>query len=82
VAANEQRGPSWLRTLQSFQSGIQQAGPAATAGYTLIGAIVFCGALGYGADWLFGSTPTGLVSGLLFGVCAGMYLLARQVWGR
>ena len=82
MAANDQRGPSWLRTLQSLQSGVQQAGPAATAGYTLIGAIGFCGAVGYGVDWLLGSTPTGLVSGLLFGVGAGMYLLAREVWRR
>jgi hypothetical protein len=31
---------------------------------------------------LLGSTPKGLVSGLLFGVGAGMYLLARAVWHR
>jgi F0F1-type ATP synthase assembly protein I len=48
----------------------------------MIGAIGFCGALGYGADWWLGSTPTGLVSGLLIGVGAGMYLLAREVWRR
>ena len=71
-----------MRSLQSFQSGIQQAGPAATAGYTMIGAIGLCGAVGYGADWWLGSTPTGLVSGLLIGVGAGMYLLAREVWRR
>jgi F0F1-type ATP synthase assembly protein I len=82
VTTNDPRGPSWLRSLQSFQSGIQQAGPAATAGYTLIGAIGLCGALGYGMDSWLGSAPTGLVSGLLIGVGAGMYLLARQVWRR
>ena len=82
MTTSDQRGPSWLRSLQSFQSGIQQAGPAATAGYTLIGAIGFCGALGYGADWWLGTAPTGLVSGLLFGVGAGMYLLARELWRR
>ena len=80
--SDDQRGPSWLRTLRSFQTGVQQAGPAASISYTLIGAIGFCGGLGYLIDRWTGSAPTGLVIGLLFGVVAGLYLLARELWGR
>jgi F0F1-type ATP synthase assembly protein I len=78
----DQRGPSWWRALGSLQTGVQQAGPAATAGYSLIGAIGFCGALGYGADRWLHSSPTGLVIGLLSGVVVGLYLVAREVWRR
>jgi F0F1-type ATP synthase assembly protein I len=48
----------------------------------MIGAIAFCGGLGYLADRVFGSAPTGLVVGLLFGVVAGLYLVAKEVWHR
>ena len=48
----------------------------------MIGAIGFCGGLGYVADRWFESAPTGLVTGLLFGVVAGMYLVAKEVWRR
>lgn len=78
----DERKPSWLRTLQSFNTGLQQAGPAATSGYSLIGALAFCGGLGYLADRWFGTAPNGLVAGMLFGVVAGLYLVAKAVWRR
>ena len=78
----DERKPSWLRTFRSFHTGLQQAGPAATSGYSMIGAIAFCGGLGYLADRVFGSAPTGLVVGVLFGVVAGLYLVAKEVWRR
>jgi len=81
-AVGDERRPTWLRTLRSFHTGLQQAGPAATSGYSLIGAIAFCGGIGYLTDRWFGTTPNGLVVGLLFGVVAGMYFVAREVWRR
>ncbi|HXT69744.1 MAG TPA: AtpZ/AtpI family protein [Vicinamibacterales bacterium] len=78
----DERGPSWFRTLRSFNTGLQQAGPAATTGYSLIGALGFCGGLGYLADRWLGTAPTGLVVGMLFGVVAGLYLVAKAVWHR
>ena len=82
MAVGNERGPSWLKNLQALNAGIQQAGPAATVGYTLIGAILLCGAVGYGIDRWFGTEPNGLVFGLLFGVAAGLYSLAKALWHR
>lgn len=79
---DDDREPSVLRALRALQSGVQQAVPAAAAGYTLIGAIVFMGALGYAFDRWQGTSPTGLVIGLLSGVVAGLYLLAKELWHR
>ena len=82
MAVGNERGPSWLKNLTSFGPSLQQAGPAATIGYTLIGAIVLCGAVGYGIDRWLGTEPNGLVFGLLFGVVAGLYSLAKALWHR
>lgn len=81
VTSSDQRGPAWLRSLRSFQTGVQQAGPAATAGYSLVGAVGFCGGIGYAVDrWL--GTTNGLTIGLLLGVGVGLYLLAKELWRR
>jgi len=80
--ADDEREGALLRALRSLQSGVQQAAPAATAGYSLIGAILLLGGLGYAFDRWQGTTPNGLVVGLLSGVVAGMYLLARDLWRR
>ena len=82
VKSSNQRGPSWLRTLQSFQSGVQQAGPAAGASYSLIGAIVLFGGVGYAYDAWQGTSPNGVTTGLIIGLIVGFYLLAKAVWHR
>jgi len=63
------------RTLRAFQDRAQQAGPAASASYALIGAIGLFGGLGYGLDAWLGTAPKLLLGGLLLGVAAGFYLL-------
>ena len=60
----ENRRPSLLQSLQNFQASVQEAGPAAIAGYSLIGSVGVLGALGYGFDRWFGTWPWGLVSGV------------------
>ena len=82
MASNDQRGPSWLRMLQSFQSGVQQAGPAAGASYSLIGAIVLFGGIGYAYDAWQATSPRGVTTGLVLGVIVGFYMLAKAVWRR
>jgi F0F1-type ATP synthase assembly protein I len=82
VTPSDQRGPSWLRALQSFQSGVQEAGPAAGASYSLIGAIVLFGGAGYAYDAWQGTSPRGVTTGLIAGVVVGFYLLAKAVWRR
>jgi len=80
--AKKQSGSSFERSAQSFQDNVRQAGPAAGASYTLIGAIVLLGGIGYGVDRWQGTAPWGLFVGLLLGVAVGFYELAKTVWRR
>ena len=68
------------RSARALQQTAEQAGPAAGAGYTLIGAILLLGGVGYGIDRWRGTTPWFLVGGLLLGIVVGMYELAKTVW--
>jgi F0F1-type ATP synthase assembly protein I len=67
------------RSIQVFQDNVSRAGPAATASYSLVGAIVVLGGLGYAADRWFGSAPWGAFSGLMLGLVVGFYELVKAV---
>jgi ATP synthase protein I len=71
-----------IHTIESLQTTVQKAGPAATISYSLIGAIGVMTAAGYGLDRWLGTWPWFLVGGMLFGVATGFYLLAKEVWRR
>jgi F0F1-type ATP synthase assembly protein I len=70
------------RSAKSFQDNITRAGPVAVASYTLIGAIILLGAIGYGLDRWLGSSPWFLLVGLLVGMAVGFNELAKTVWKR
>lgn len=70
------------RSLNSFQENIRRSGPAASAGYTLIGAILLLGGGGYAIDYWRGTSHWFLLGGLLLGIIVGFYELARTVWHR
>jgi F0F1-type ATP synthase assembly protein I len=72
--------PSAARGLRYFQENLRRAGPAVAAGYTLIGAIILLGGIGYAIDSWRGTEPAFLIGGLLLGVVVGFYELARTVW--
>ena len=82
VMPGNDRARSLGRSLKTLHSSVLNAGPAAAASYSLIGAILLFGGLGYGCDRWFGSEPWGLVGGLLLGVVTGFYQLAKAVWRR
>jgi F0F1-type ATP synthase assembly protein I len=67
-------------TTKALQENAERAGPAAGAGYTLIGAIIVLGGIGYAIDYWRGGGHGFLVGGLLFGVVVGMWELAKTVW--
>ena len=71
---------TFAKSARALQHTAEQAGPAAGAGYTLIGAILLLGAVGYGVDYWRGTSPWFLVGGLLLGIVVGMYELAKTVW--
>ena len=71
---------SLAKSARALQHTAEQAGPAAGAGYTMIGAILLLGFIGYGIDSWRGTSPWFLVGGLLLGIVVGMYELAKTVW--
>jgi len=68
------------RSLKVFQDTVVSAGPAAGASYSLIGAIILFGGIGYAVDRWRGTSPAFLFGGLVLGLIVGFYGLARAVW--
>jgi F0F1-type ATP synthase assembly protein I len=71
---------SFERAAQSLQENVNRSAPIAAASYTLIGAIILLGAIGYGLDRWLGTGPWFLISGLMAGIVVGFYELIRTVW--
>ena len=72
---------SYARSAKSLQENVTRAGPAASASYTLIGAIILLGGIGYAVDEWRGTAPWFLLGGLLLGLIVGFYDLAKTVFG-
>lgn len=70
------------RSAKRLQENAERAGPAAGASYTLVGAIVLLGGIGYAIDYWRGTSPWFLVGGFLLGVIVGMWELAKTVFRR
>lgn len=68
------------KSLRYMQENIRRAGPAATASYTLIGAILLLGGVGWLIDRWQSTSPWFLLAGLLLGIVVGFYELAKTVW--
>jgi F0F1-type ATP synthase assembly protein I len=68
------------RAAKAFQENLTRAGPVALASYTLIGAIILLGGIGYAVDRWQGTSPWFLLAGLLLGLVVGFYELAKAVW--
>ena len=79
---DEDRARSLGRSLRTLQRSVQRAGPAAAASYSLVGAILLFGGIGYGCDIWFETAPWCLMGGLMLGIVAGFYQLAKSVWRR
>ena len=77
---DENREAFLARSLRQTQENLRQAGPAATAGYTLLGAIIMLGGIGYAVDARCGTSPWFLLAGLLLGVVFGFFELAKVIW--
>jgi F0F1-type ATP synthase assembly protein I len=52
----------------------------AGASYTLVGAIILLGGIGYAVDRWQGTAPWFLVAGLALGIIVGFYELIKTVW--
>ena len=75
------KGESQLRnSAKSLQENAERAGPAAGASYTLIGAIILLGGIGYALDRWLATSPWFLLGGLSLGLIVGFWELAKTVW--
>lgn len=70
------------RSLKALQATILGSGPAAMVSYTLIGAIILLGGIGYAIDEWRGTSPWFLFAGLMLGLVVGFYELAKTLWRR
>jgi F0F1-type ATP synthase assembly protein I len=74
------RGFPTGRSLKALQTSISRSGPAASVSYTLIGAIILLGGIGYVLDEWRGTSPWFLFGGLILGLVVGFYELAKTIW--
>jgi F0F1-type ATP synthase assembly protein I len=65
---------------KSLQDNVRRSGSVAGASYTLIGAIILLGGIGYAVDQWRGTSPWFVMGGLLLGLIVGFYELAKTVW--
>jgi F0F1-type ATP synthase assembly protein I len=73
----------WLRrATRALQENINRSGAAAGASYSLVGAILVLGGLGYLADQWRGTSPWLAVTGLILGIVVGFYELIKTTWPR
>jgi F0F1-type ATP synthase assembly protein I len=70
------------RSVKSLQVNVRTADSAAMVSYTLIGAIILLGGIGFGLDWWLNTSPWCLLAGLLLGLIVGFYELAKAVFWR
>jgi F0F1-type ATP synthase assembly protein I len=78
--AKKDTDPFLARSARALQHTAGQAGPAAGASYTLIGAILLLGGIGYAVDYWRGTSPWFLVGGFVLGVVVGMWELAKTAF--
>jgi len=78
--SDDNRDSLLSRTTKAFQENAERSGPAAGASYTLIGAILLLGGIGYAVDAWRGTAHWFLLAGLLLGLIVGFVDLARVVW--
>lgn len=62
---------------QSLSETVRQSGLAYSAGIALFASVVFMLLIGWGADLLFGSSPWGIVSGIVIGALIGFVQFFR-----
>jgi len=68
------------RAAKAFQENVSRTGSVAVASYTLIGAIILLGGIGYALDRWLRTSPWFLLAGLLLGLVVGFYELVKAVW--
>jgi F0F1-type ATP synthase assembly protein I len=79
---NKDRPFSLPDATKSLQETASRSASAASVSYTLIGAIIVLGGLGYAFDAWRGTAPWGVFTGLMLGIVVGFYELIKTMWKR
>jgi F0F1-type ATP synthase assembly protein I len=79
---DDDRSSPLEQSMEAFQETVRKSGPAAVGSYTLIGAIMLLGGIGYALDSWRGTSPWFLLAGLCLGLVVGFYELAKTVFKR
>jgi F0F1-type ATP synthase assembly protein I len=80
--STKERPFSYSQSARSLQENASRSGNAAAGSYTLVGAIILFGGLGYGFDYWRGTAPWGVFIGLMLGVVIGFYELIKTTLRR
>lgn len=80
--AKKSRGFSLTGTTRALQDNATRAGTAAAASYTLVGALLLFGGIGYALDAWQQTAPWFLLGGLVLGLVVGFYELIKTTWPR
>jgi F0F1-type ATP synthase assembly protein I len=71
---------SLARSAKSLQDNVTRSGPVMAASYTLVGAVLFLGGIGYAVDQWRDTSPWFLLAGLVLGIVVGFYELITTVY--
>ena len=70
------------RSFYYFQKFLAKSGPAASASYALIGAILLFALAGYFIDNHYQSSPWFTLGGTFLGILIGFYELVKVIWSK
>ena len=70
------------RSFYYFQQFLTKSGPAASAAYALIGAVLLFTIVGNFIDNHYQSSPWFTLGGTFLGLSVGFYQLAKEIWSK
>jgi len=74
---SKKKNKSIFYSYLSFQKVLNQAGPAASASYSLISSILLFIFSGFYIDSYFDTSPTGIIIGMVLGLVVGFYQMVK-----
>ena len=77
MTGSKKKNKSILSSYLSFQKVLNQAGPAASASYSLIGSILLFIFIGFYIDNHFDTSPVGIIIGVVLGLIVGFYQMVK-----
>jgi len=77
LSVSKKRKKAIFNSYLSFQKVLIQAGPAASASYSLIASILLFIFIGFYIDNHFETSPFGIIIGMVLGLVVGFYQMVK-----